>query len=267
MSLSEKYMQHARLYTAPLLVAVLLLLTGITSPQEAKADNITIVADEWCPYNCHPSAKKPGFLIEIAKAVFASHGHTVSYKVFPWARAVSDTREGRYDAIIGALLNDAPNFIFPTEEIGYSQQGFYRHGTQWKYTNISSLKHQRFGTARGYSYGKAIDNLIASGAIKTEPVGGAAPLKQNIRKLFMGRIKLLIAEKSVMEYTLQNMHLKSGVQFAGTPDPGHSVYIAFSPSKPKSKEYARIFTTEMRKMRTSGKLKSILDRYGVKDWK
>jgi polar amino acid transport system substrate-binding protein len=55
----------------------------------AKADTISIRADLWCPFNCDPSGAKPGYMIEIAKAVFEPLGHKIDYQTLNWARAIA----------------------------------------------------------------------------------------------------------------------------------------------------------------------------------
>ena len=86
-------------------MVVLGLALAVLSPvATAGAETLTLVADEWCPYNCTPGDEKPGFLVEIVKKVFEPQGFTVDYKIVPWARAIRDTRAGRYSAILGAIL-------------------------------------------------------------------------------------------------------------------------------------------------------------------
>ncbi len=43
------------------------------------ADTITIAADNWCPMNCEPESKEPGFMVEIAQSILAKAGHKVVY--------------------------------------------------------------------------------------------------------------------------------------------------------------------------------------------
>jgi len=106
----------------------IIFLIVLQFPGYALAETITIVADEWCPYNCEENSDLPGFLIEIARLVFSAHGHSVRYIVMPWKRAVYEVEQGRFNAIAGALKNDAPGFVFPETENGFSQNGFFTNG-------------------------------------------------------------------------------------------------------------------------------------------
>ena len=81
----------------------------------AIGETISLRADAWCPYTCDPGAAKPGFMIEIAKMALEPAGHKVDYKVLNWARAITETRKGKFTAIVGAAKDDAPDFIYPSE--------------------------------------------------------------------------------------------------------------------------------------------------------
>lgn len=257
-------------YTASLKSAVLLLSISLlfaVAPSAAKADSILIVSDQWCPYTCVPKSSHPGYLIQIARAVFKEHGIKVEYRNLPWSRAIGDTRGGRANAIAGALKDDAPDFIFPTQEIGFNKFGFFTYGTPWKYDGERSLQGQIFGTAKGYSYGKVIDKFITDGIIKTDVSHGVTPLRQNIYKARAGRISILIAETFVFTHTAQALGLNQGFRYAGSPDPGTPMYIAFSPALRPSARHANILSDGIRKLRSSGQLDKILAQYGLKDWK
>ena len=77
-----------------------------------QAEEITIVADEWCPFNCEPNSKAPGFMIEIATEIFSKAGHSVNYSTMDWDEALTAVRKGEFKAIVGAANEDAPDSIF-----------------------------------------------------------------------------------------------------------------------------------------------------------
>ena len=106
------------------------------------ADTITIVGDEWCPYNCKPS-QEPGFMIEIAHIIFKKEGHTIQYEIVPWKRAKFGTLNGEYDGIVGMTKNETTEklYIFPDIEMGISQLCFYvAKKTEWEFKGIESLE-------------------------------------------------------------------------------------------------------------------------------
>ncbi|MCD4720459.1 MAG: transporter substrate-binding domain-containing protein [Desulfobacula sp.] len=234
----------------------------------ATAGTITIVADAWPPYNGLPNTSEPGYGIEIAHQVFKAAGYTVDYKIVPWNRAIIDTREGKYNAIIGANIEDAPDFIFSEEEFGVSKRDFWaRKGSSWRFTGIESLLKVRIGAIKDYSYGKELDKFFKKNKELVQYVYGQDPLVQNIKKLLSGRIDITVENKNVFLQKAKKMGVSSQIISVGGSGSIDNLYIAFSPKIAKSREYAEIFTKGIRKLKDSGKLEKILAKYGLEYWK
>ena len=236
----------------------------------AKADEIVLVADEWCPYNCSPDSEHKGFMVEIAEYSFARKGHTIHYAIVPWKRAIQGTRDGRYDGIIGAGKNETPDFIFPDMEIGLSRHTFYvNRGTTWKYSDLDSLEGITLGVVNNYSYGNLFNDYIQpnkNDSDKIQIVSGENALASNIRKLQMGRIDATIEDRLVFQHYLKENNIPDRFSEAGIAYV-EAVYICFSPRRVKAHEYADIITSGMRELRASGKLDQILEKYGITDWR
>jgi len=90
-----------------------------------QAETISLVADEWPPFNGVPDSQNEGFIVDVAKAIFEKNGIHIVYEILPWKRAVEMTREGLNNGIIGATKTEAPDFIFPAEELFNFYDAFY----------------------------------------------------------------------------------------------------------------------------------------------
>lgn len=250
-------------------LAALLTGTALAAPA-ARADVITLRADEWCPYNCAEDSDKPGYGIEVAKEIFAKAGHTLDYKTMAWARALEDGRKGAINAVIGADKVEAADYVFPAESIAVIDNTFVvKKGSGWKYAGPASLEKIKLGGIQGYSYSGEVGDYMtanAKNAARIDMVGGDNALEMNLKKVAAGRLDAAVDAKPVLAYKLMKMNLADKLEFAGSVDPSH-IYIAFSPANPKSKEYAAILDKGIADMRASGRLKQLLDRYGASDWK
>lgn len=250
--------------------AVALVAGLVFSGSAANADVITLRADEWCPYNCAEGADKPGYGIEIAKEIFTKAGHTLDYKTMAWARALEDGRKGAIGAVIGADKTEAADYVFPAEAIAVIDNTFVvKKGGAWKYAGPASLEKIKLGAIQGYSYSGEVGNYVsanAKNAARVDLVGGDNALEMNLKKLAASRIDATVDAKPVLAYKLMKLNLADKVDFVGSVDPS-PIYIAFSPANPKSKEYAAVLDKGLAEMRASGRLKQILDSYGVADWK
>lgn len=250
------------------LILSTLLITAVTS----SADIISIVADEWCPYNCIPESDKPGYIIEIAVAVFQKSGHTVDYETINWSRAIEKTRKGKYTAIVGATKGDAPDFIFPDQEQGVIRDTFFvLKKSSWKYSGIDSLAGIKLGVIQDYDYGQIINQYLKknSNTPLVQFVSGDNALELNFKKIEAGRIDAILEDKNVFLLKASEMGKTDLFSHAGdeiSPGRDNKIYIAFSPLNLKSKEYATLLSKGMDEIRKSGILKNILAGYGLSDW-
>ncbi len=246
---------------------VIIFFSNMIFSSLGYADTITLLSDEWCPYNCEPGADAPGFMVEIARKAFEKAGHSVDYQLLNWARAVEQTRKGKSAGIIGAYKSDAPDFIFPDNEQGQAVDVFFTlERSSWRFENIGSLKGQYIGVIKDYSYGDLLDDYIQNHQEQFVMMHGADAFERNLNMLLLGRTTALIENKLVMNHYMQHHHSGERLAEAGIVNI-ENVYIAFSPQDPKSKEYAEILSKAMSDLRSSGDLQKILKKYGLADWK
>lgn len=236
---------------------------------------VVFVADPWCPYNCEPGSDMPGYVIEIAQAVFKEHGIKFTYKTMPWARALEEIKNGKVTGAIGASDADVKTYkvVLPKEEFAHQASGFFvKKGNPWKFDmnkaedSIKKLKN-KIGMIEDYTYFHA-DFIKSVG--KDARIGGDKPLEQMISMLMMGRLDAFIEDPAVAKYTFNQMKkegkVKSNedIEFVGSAENPIPLYVGFCS---KCKKEAKIFGEGFAKLRANGKLKQILDKYSVSDWK
>ncbi len=239
----------------------------------ARAETITLVADRWCPYNCDPNTDHQGFMVDIAQRAFAKHNIDLKYAVLPWSRAIQETRDGKYTALVGASRSDAPDFIFPTISQGWMQNAFFvPKESTWHYTDVKSLDTVSLGLVADYTYNKALDAYITrhkNDAKRIQFIAGNDALDVNLKKLQAGRIGTLLEATAVMNYRLKQHNLVGEIVEAGKLplSPEDDLFIAFDPHNKHAARYAAILEKETQAMRENGELLAILQRYGLQDWK
>ncbi|MBN8542944.1 MAG: transporter substrate-binding domain-containing protein [Alphaproteobacteria bacterium] len=251
-------------------------LALIANQAWALPKSISIVADAWCPYNCDAEGDKKGYVVDIAKAIFEPEGISVHYEIMPWTRAIRLTRNGTHTAVIAATTNEAKKFVFPQEIIGISDYRFYTLADhKWRFNgDMQSIHPISLGVVDGYSYDIRMDAFISKHRNHREHiqvVGGSNASKQNIKKLIAKRIEVMLEDPNVLAYKMNEMGVTTSLRDAGaldtTIEQDELLYLAFSPKHPDAKSLATLFDKGLRKLRKTGKLNSILERYGIKDWK
>lgn len=250
-------------------ILLVILLSLLVTP--AFADTITLRADVWCPYNCAPSDKKPGYGIEVVKAIFEKAGHKIDYQILNWAESIDRTRKDEFTAIIGAAKNDAPDFVFPAETIGLSSISYATVDTKnIKVSSVADLPNKKLGVIEAYSYNASIDDYIAKNSANMNRISfssGDDALDKNIQDLLAGKVDVICEDSNVLFYRTNKSGIANQLKMTRDPDRLSEIYVAFSPKNPKSSEYAAILDAGITELRKSGKLKSILQKYGLSDWK
>jgi len=244
------------------------LVAAALASLASAAEPLTVVADEYCPYNCVPGSAAPGYGIELLTKVFAAKGIAVEYRAMKWDDALKAARAGEASAVIGALKADAPDFVFPAQEIGLSRNGFIvRKDDGWRYAGPKSLDGRRLGVIEGYAYGAEVEGWIKAHPASVVRSGGADPLLLQVGNLLQGTVDVVVEDASVLAYVGMKDRLWSRVAPAGMAGSADPLYVAFAPGAPHSKEYARVLAEGIAAMRASGELAALLKRYGLKDWR
>jgi polar amino acid transport system substrate-binding protein len=249
-----------------------LLVLALSLAAGAHADTITIRADEWLPYNGTTARKPPGYMIEMADAIAKANGHTINYSNLPWDDAVDAVRKGTYDCVVGALKSDAEGFAFPSEPWGKSQNAFYaRKGSTWRYEGPASLDKVRLAVIDGYSYGDDVDAYVEQhkadpARIKMVKSVGRARV-QAFMHLVTERADVFVEDVNVAGQTIDKLGIAESVEQVGVVAAAEPLYVACTPADPRGRRYATMFSEGTKKLRQSGELARILQKYGVQDWK
>lgn len=226
----------------------------------AHAGVVTLVADEWCPYNCEQESADPGFAVEAALSIFSAAGIEARYIVLDdWDDAIERARAGEFTGIIGAARGDAEDFIFPSEMLAESVSCFFvRAGDTWRYTGDNSLEHRRIGALEAYDYES--DAVVENTFGNVIRFGG---LEDAVEALLNDEVDTIIEDSYVKQLFELRYYLAGQIDNAGCLD-GDAVFIAFSPSHPRAAEFATILSDGIAAMRASGDWADLLVKYGIR---
>jgi polar amino acid transport system substrate-binding protein len=237
----------------------------LTVAATAYADEITLVADLWCPYNCEPGSKDPGLFIEVATQALEAKGHKVKYTTGPWARALDDARKGTITGVVGAGPADLEG-LETANPIGTSSNCFFSpKGSKWTFTDVKSLeKINTFAAISGYTYTPEIDAYLADpkNAKKVDVIGGEDALEKNIKKVAAARIDAFIEDKNVGNYTAAQLKVADKIQRVGCAK-SVPISVAFSKKHPKAKEFTKIVNDHLSAMQKSGKFEALKKKYNM----
>lgn len=230
-------------------------------------ERLVLAGDNWCPYTCLPDSPAPGFLTEITQAALEARGHAVEYTARPWNRAIREAQAGRLDGLVGALAIEVPDFVLPDCGLGSTRTVFYvRAGDPWRYTGPESLRGKRVGIVEGYLYGEPLDSDIREHPENFIKSRGEDAASVNLQSLALGRIDVAMEDRLAAEHLTRAAGREGSIQAAGEPLEPLAVTVAFSPVSPRSREYAADLCAGLQDLKHSGKLKEIIQRYGLARW-
>jgi len=243
-----------------------------TMPPAQKT--ISIVSDEWCPYVCDDK-QNPGFFIEVAREVFTNAGYKFEYTLLPWQRALDEAAKGSFDGVGVVNTVEGADFLLHEEPLGITIYKFFvKAGNKWRYKDIKSLESITLGVMDGIDYGQAITDYVEknrSNPERVQIISAETTFDKNVKKVLAGRIDAMFEDKFVLGHYLKQHGMEDKIADAGTSvDPNYLdeeyLYIGFSKKKPNSKVNSAVLSSGIKELRKSGKLKIILDKYGVTDW-
>jgi len=232
---------------------------------------IVLRGDEWMPYYGATDPNKPGYMIELAERVFAPMGIEIDFEVIPWNRAIALTARGESHCIVGAVKNDAPDFLYHARPVGIDWVNFYVRGDdEWRYRGVSSLKGRRTGIIAEYAYGNDyLGPYFAdpANAPYVVEVFGNYPLIQLITLLRHGRIDAFLENGDVIDFYQSRQPSPEFLKSAGRLGHENPMYFGCSPMLPNTGKFIlEALDKGIEVERASGRLRVLLAKYSLKDW-
>jgi polar amino acid transport system substrate-binding protein len=245
---------------------------GFNLGSVAIAEKLVFGSDVWCPFNCEPNSANPGYMVEILQEAMKPVGHTIEYKIIPWQRALGDAKEGKIAGVFGASKEDAKNYGLkqPSESLGLSSNCiFVQSSSHAKFSKVDDFNQfKKIGIINEYTYSSDIDGWLKNPANKSkiDSIAGDDVAATNAKKLDAGRLDAVVEDGNVFNYQLDKLKLTSKIKSAGCAE-NIEVYAPFSAALKNADELTKALDQGVKELRKSGKLKTIMAKYGLKDWK
>ncbi|MGI0115372.1 substrate-binding periplasmic protein [Zooshikella sp. RANM57] len=227
-----------------------------------KAENspLTVICDEWPPYQTVEKNNVGGFSTKVVEEVFKRMNvKTNKIKAYPWKRAITMVKTGTADALFSAnFTEERTKFaIYPEETLVDSPWVMWvREEDNLKYESFDNLLGKKVGLVRGYSYTKDLWEFVKKHNIYEEVTKD----EQNFKKLNSGRIDYAAAELGNGFYIIKNLKLNKIVPLKGTPIKSSGLYIMFN-NKNVSKKFVDNFSKELKKLKTESVYKFLYNEY------
>jgi len=221
------------------------------------------------PLNGNPDDAYPGFMIEIAQSVFEKHGHSIDYILGPRARAVHKVRAGEVDCVVNAKIQDHHFLAFPEQPWGYHAATLFSlPASTFRYDGIATMTEVNLGAISGMRYDNGVmDEYLGQAGHRVTFSYGAEAMDKQVKMLLAKRVDTLVSCPLLMRGQMKSMKLdSSAVKVVGEVKPFVGMYLACGKGRARTENYIKQINETIPKMRASGELQAILDRYGQIDW-
>ena len=247
-----------------LLIGGMLLLGGIS----AQADVWSFRSDSWCPYNCAPEEKNPGYMVEILQGAARVNGHKLDYQLLPYSRALKEAQDGRITGIVGMLAQDRKGFIFSKQMGVDSNCLFVNKGSRLQYRKPADFDTLApVGVIQGYGYPEQFQQWSARHPDKVETLSGEDVIVRQALKLKSNRIGAFIENENVFRYSSTQLTELKDIELAGCMSGGDPLFIGFSTQNPNASQIKAQVDAYLDVIRKNGELRKLLAKYRVAPWK
>ena len=262
------------------IIVLLCLFTANVNVYSAEI-KLLVIGEEFAPFEFIENNKVVGIDVDIVKYIFNKMNILVEFKILPWKRAWYNVKKGRADAILSTSRKEKrkPYLWYPKENMWVSEYVFFvkKDKVQLNFTGYKSAVSQKLsiGIISGNSYHSSFWKTFPyqNGAITFQgdlvevPLNnqlyGANKIKQNLKLLSIGRIDLVIADKTIGLYTAKLMNLQNQITYYDVvlySKPYPMPFIKKS-TYPNIKKISKQFELELKALKQSGKYKQIVNKW------
>ncbi|PCJ23841.1 MAG: hypothetical protein COA94_07885 [Rickettsiales bacterium] len=262
-------MKAIKLKSFVLIIFLTTSLFALDSAFASKRRTLVIAGDYWCPYNCHPDSKMPGYLVELATRALHIYKIDIEYRMMPWTKALKEVKKGNIDAVIGLTDFEGNGLQTTRVALEYTQSSaFTRTDSKWVYDGVRSLTRKKLGIIIGYAQSEEINNYIGMNYI-TKPdlfvmEGGKNAVIDSIANLIDGDIDVCIGDRRVFNHYIKENGLEPYIREAGKIDKiKHPLYIAFSPKTLHIDQYIKCLEEGLAALKATGEDDYLRQKYKI----
>ncbi|WP_120497128.1 ABC transporter substrate-binding protein [Kiloniella sp. EL199] len=257
--------------TLPLAIALLLAISSAKAQSlvEIQKRKLLVASIDWCPQLC-PKAKQEGYIMDTVKEIFAESPYELEIVTYPWSRSIYMTRMGEVHALLSPARAEAPDLLYPKEEVGAQKMCFFAsRGSAWTYQGEASLKGQMIGIAHDTSIEELNDYIAENKEGFHFLTYGPRYLPLSFRMVDGRRLNSFLFTYNSTVYALKKEGYADKIVSAGCVSKAN-VYMAFTPDLNKRAfvlEAMEYFDQKMKALVQAGRVPEIMKAYGLPDWK
>ncbi|WP_147819436.1 substrate-binding periplasmic protein [Salidesulfovibrio onnuriiensis] len=234
-----------------------LLLAVPAGAAMAAEETLTIVFEEYPPYEYLEGETPRGINIEIIREAFSRMGVRPVFRTMPWKRGLYELKNGTIAALAsGFRTPDREKFAyFPHHYLSLEVNSIFvcREGSI-RVDSLKDLRGKTVGVVREYAYGTEFDTLTG---MLLDPVNNNTLL---VGKLADRRVDAIAGNLRVIEYLAERLGVEERIRPAYNLS-SEPLYLFFSrKAGPHMPDLVRRYDSAMSAMEADGTLRRLRDR-------
>lgn len=249
------------------ILSLLLLLCTFTLP---AAQELIIATQNYAPFVCWPnSATYPGFLPELLKKIYPKPQYDLKIVSQGWQWSRQNMQRGRVHAVIGMTKADDPNLIYPQTPAFIMQYGLYLPvDSEFKYTQAGDLlRIMKKGFLRDYSFTDDLDRFTVEHEKDGSIVFYNSPndTSRMVQDMLNDRIEAFITTTAAANWAFSRRRdfPETKIVLHCTLGEPQTYYIGFSNSRKESRDLAKRFDEQMKKLVKTRFYYELQKKYGL----
>lgn len=237
---------------------ILIVILFCHLPLFGYTQNITIVTEDFPPYNYKENGVLKGVSTEVVLAVLKEINLTATIEIYPWARAyqLAQTKKNHLIYSIGKIPEREKMFHWVGSIAAYRT-------SLYKLKSRTDIKIESLNDAKQYSIGCSIADVItiylqSKGFFLLEQVSGDT---LNLHKLLRGRTDLIAYDEASFNFKIQQEGLDRSryERVFRIKELSNELYLAFS--KSSDIELVRSFRKGLQAIKDNGSYLKIQQKY------
>jgi polar amino acid transport system substrate-binding protein len=227
----------------------------------AEPPTITLATLNWEPYVSEEIANG-GFTTEIVRQAFQRAGYRIEITYMPWARVLSEVKNGVFDAMYPAYYSESRGRVYAlSESIADGPLVLCKRSDRpMQYRSLEDLKPYSIGVVRGYVNTAEFDDAhyLDKRIVNSD--------KQNLLKVLTGRIDLAIIDMFTAQQIIETSipQAKGKLDFLKPPLEIKPLYVGFSKKRGGYREHLNAFNRALNEMKNEGIIQKIYTSHGFR---
>ncbi len=230
----------------------------------AGADTLRLRAPHYYPYTGAADSDRPGFMVEVAKAILARHDMEVFYSTQPWDGLLDSISKGRFDCVLGIHPSEEPQLDYTQEPwVVMAPHIYVRKDDPLEYEDLTSFKSRRVAAIKDSRMAASLKPFAKRAPEQLVLFEESEGYPEMVRKLGLGEIDVVAAPRAQMASFLRTSGLSHLVRDAGALAEPVPLYVGCRRTSEDVDQWLTWLSDDILVLKQQGHWQALQEKYGL----